>query len=120
MGGRGWMTLSVLSGALAVAIFLAVFFASGGRPIAIASAAPLPIPGQPVDTPFIDFGPNPGPAVAPTAAAATAGPTQNPAQTATVSTSAGENNAAPDVSVPPNPFTAGIHLAGARPAPPPH
>jgi len=114
MGARGWMTLAIVSGAVAVAIFFAVLFASGGRPVAIASAAPLPTPGQPVDTPFIDFGPNTAAAAAPTAAAATAAaatavPTQNPGQAAIVSTSASEDNAAPDVSAPPNPFTAGIH-----------
>lgn len=109
MGARGWMTLAIVSGAVAVAIFFAVLFASGGRPVAIASAAPLPTPGQPVDTSFIDFGPNPAAAAAPTAAAATAVPTQNPGRAAIVSTSASEDNAAPDVSAPPNPFTAGIH-----------
>src|SRR5579875_2876417 len=104
MGARGWMTLAIVSGAVAVAIFFAVLFASGGRPVAIASAAPLPTPGQPVDTSFIDFGPNPAAAAAPTAV-----PTQNPGRAAIVSTSASEDNTAPDVSAPPNPFTAGIH-----------
>lgn len=109
MGGRTWMMLSVLSGALAIGIFGAVLFASGGHPVAIVSAMPEATPGQPVDTPFIYYAPNPGrPAAQPSPAAPTASPSPNGGQAATVGTSASENNAAPDISAPPNPFTAGI------------
>lgn len=108
MGGRAWVMLSLLSGALAIALFGAVVLASGGHPVTIVRAEPLATPGQPVDTPFIYAAPEAAP-VRPSTPAATSQPTQNPGQATTVSTSASENNAAPDISAPPNPFTAGIH-----------
>jgi len=104
--GRGWTFVSLLSGVIAVLLFAAIFMASGGRVAVVSPATPMPTPGQPVDTPFIYARPAPLRAAAP-ASGATASPTSPPP--GGTGSSASENNAAPDVSVPPNPFTAGIH-----------
>lgn len=105
--GRGWIAISLLSGVLGVVIFVAIFMAYGGRVTVATQVTAEPSPGQPVDTPFIYAQPD---QAAP--APATPAPTQAPSsadQSGTTSSSASENNAAPDISAAPNPFTAGIH-----------
>ena len=92
----------MISGLVAIAVFAAILMAPGGGVTIAPVAVAAPTPGQPVDTPFIytrENAPPARPAAAPSAAAT------NPGQTGG---SAADNNAAPDVSVAPNPFTAGI------------
>lgn len=103
--GRGWTFVSLLSGVVAVLVFVSVFMAYGGRVAVAPVATPMPTPGQPVDTPFIYAEPPPVRAAAPAPSATAAPPSSQTGE----SSSASENNAAPDVSAPPNPFTAGIH-----------
>lgn len=104
--GRGWTLVSLLSGVVAILIFVAVFMSYGGRVTVATQATPMPTPGQPVDTPFIYA--QPPPLRSASQSGPTAAPSANPPQ-GTTGSSASENNAAPDVSVPPNPFTYGIH-----------
>jgi len=104
--GRGWTFVSLLCGVVAILIFVSIFMAYGGRVTVATQVTPVPTPGQPVDTPFIYAQPPPLRAAAP-ATESTATP--NGGQAGGTGSSASENNAAPDVSVPPNPFTAGIH-----------
>jgi hypothetical protein len=102
--GRGWVAVSMVSGLIAIVLFAAILLASRGTVVTTTAAVPQATPGQPVDTPFIYTRESVArPAASQHASAAPAATSQG-----SVSSSASDNNAAPDVSAQPNPFTAGI------------
>lgn len=106
MSNRGLTIISVVSGLIAVAVFMMIITAyagsGGGGP-----SAPIvkSSPGQPVDSDFIQTTDNnqaasPGPTVQ------AVSPSGGQSQMGTTTTQPVE---APSASAPQNPFTAGIH-----------
>jgi hypothetical protein len=105
MDNRGLAIISIVSGLIAVVVFIMIISAyagagGGGASAPIARASP----GQPVDSDFIETNDgnqqaSPGPTVQPVSPA---GGQPQAAMTA-------QPVEAPSAAAPPNPFTAGVH-----------
>ena len=104
MANRGLMGISLVSGLIAVIIFILVISAYAGSRGTAGPVAVQATPGQPVDSDLVYGAPNNGNATA--APAPTVQPVQPPQQAAAGGSQPVE---APPASAPANPFTAGIH-----------
>jgi hypothetical protein len=109
MSNRGLTMISVVSGLIAVTVFIFVIVAylgSGGSVVSSVAPVAKATPGQPVDSDFVfTSGGNQAPSPA-----ATAQPVNPPAgQQAAAAPTTQEPVEAPSASAPSNPFTAGIH-----------
>ncbi|HTX02229.1 MAG TPA: hypothetical protein VMD07_01010 [Candidatus Acidoferrales bacterium] len=104
MGNRGLGIISIVSGLIAVAIFIMVIsaYASSGGSSTVAPVAQA-TPGQPVDSEMV-YGEAGGQQQAATA------PTAQPVNSAQPQSQSGEPPVtAPSANAPANPFTSGIH-----------
>jgi|SRR5579872_2135798 len=107
MSNRGLAIISIVSGLIAVSVFIMVISAYAGAGGGVTAGAPVVAasPGQPVDSEFLDgaggSGGNQsaGPAVTPQPVSTDASQAQAPQQPVV----------APSANAPANPFTAGIH-----------
>lgn len=105
MSNRGLMGISIVSGLVAVIIFIVVISAFAGSHGPAPGVTVVATPGQPVDSEQV-YGPPGG------AAPAQAAPTVQPVQQSQQGQAGGGQGStveAPAASAPPNPFTAGIH-----------